>query len=298
MLETAATDPYTSCGLRKVVCISHMEQFLIHHMSNRYVGTMGLPLSSVMEQLEALNAIDRRAHPATTLCGVETRLPEGEYSKSFYERPHNTLLATVPADAGNVLSIGCGWGATEAELKRRGANVTACPLDSVIGATAAKLGVKQVYGRLDECLTTLDGSTYDCVLITNLLHLQPDPENLFNRCVKLVREGGTLVVESPNFDRLPIWAKRILRYPSYQKLSDFTHCGVCMVGPRALVRAAKTAGLSSAEVPLVRSCTPENNGPEQPAVAVGETHRSRLGVPGGSPARALSRRWRYIPSRL
>ena len=52
MLETAATDPYTSCGLRKMICISHLEQFLIHHMSNRYSGQMGLLLSPFEEQLE------------------------------------------------------------------------------------------------------------------------------------------------------------------------------------------------------------------------------------------------------
>jgi 2-polyprenyl-3-methyl-5-hydroxy-6-metoxy-1,4-benzoquinol methylase len=248
MLETAATDPYTSCGLRKVICISHLDQFMVHHMSNAYAGKMGLPLRSFEEQLETLNTIDRGGHLATTLCEVESTLPEAEWSKSFYEKPHQALMEAVPRNVKSVLSIGCGWGVTEAELKQRGADVTVLPLDSVIGAAAARLGVNPVYGRLDECLTRLGGQTYDCVLITNLLHLQRDPEELFNRCAQFVREGGALVVDTPNFHRLATLAKRMSGNGQFKGLRSFAESGVTTFGPRMLVRASKSAGLSAPEV--------------------------------------------------
>src|SRR5437870_6734150 len=34
-LETAATDPYTQCGFRKMMCISHFDDFLVPHLSNK-----------------------------------------------------------------------------------------------------------------------------------------------------------------------------------------------------------------------------------------------------------------------
>jgi hypothetical protein len=147
-----------------------------------------------------------------------------------------------------VLSIGCGWGATEAALKQRGVDVTALPLDSVIGAVAAKRGVAPVYGRLDECLTKLGGETFDCVLITRLLHLQRTPRLLFNSSATLVRKGGFIVIDSPNFSRLSILAKRLLRYPEYRHIRRFSDSGVSTVGPAMLVQAANKAGFSSATI--------------------------------------------------
>ena len=41
MLVTAATDPYTQCGLKKLICISHLDDFCIHHLPNVYIGKIG-----------------------------------------------------------------------------------------------------------------------------------------------------------------------------------------------------------------------------------------------------------------
>jgi len=73
MLCAAATDPYTNCGFRKVICISALEEFLIHHLSNRYAGQVGLPLSSFKEQIVTLMRVRDGTHPATTLCGAESK---------------------------------------------------------------------------------------------------------------------------------------------------------------------------------------------------------------------------------
>jgi len=248
MLCSAATDPYTGCGMQKVVCISDLTSFLIHHMSDRYAGTMGLPLTAVEEQLEVLQAIRKGIHPATTLCEVESRVPRAAWSKSFYEQPHETLLAMIPVDARTVLSIGCGAGATEGALTRRGARVTAFPLDSVIGAVAARNGVEPIYGRLDDCLEQLKEQEFDCVLISKLLHLQRQPGDFLRRCVQLVRRGGSLVIDSPNFQRLGVAAQRLLgRGPFYQRRT-FGESGINAVSPGRLVRRRNRTGLSHARV--------------------------------------------------
>ncbi len=42
LLCTAATDPYTQCGLTKLIPVSHIDDFTVHHMSNKYVGRIGV----------------------------------------------------------------------------------------------------------------------------------------------------------------------------------------------------------------------------------------------------------------
>jgi len=248
--ETAATDPYTSCGFRKVICIciSTLDDFLIHHMSNRYVGQVGLPLSAFKEQVQTLMEICDGTHPASTLCKVESKFLHCKWSKNYYENPSEEVLNLVSDDVKTILSIGCGWGATENRLKQRGAEITALPLDSVIGAAAARLGIEVIHGTLEECLTNLEGRRFDCVLISNLLHLQPNPIEVLQRCSQFVREGGTLVVCNPNFGRIPVMLRRAFGMGDYKKLRSFSLGGINPYGMNLMKRQLKRLGFRTVAV--------------------------------------------------
>jgi 2-polyprenyl-3-methyl-5-hydroxy-6-metoxy-1,4-benzoquinol methylase len=246
--ETAATDPYTSCGFRKVICISAWNDFIIHHLPNRYVGQTGIPLSSFKEQIQTLMDICANRHPATSLCKGEAEPLHCKWAKSYYETPGDELLRAVSDDAKTILSIGCGWGGTENRLKRRGAEVTALPLDSVIGAAAARLGIEVIYGTLEECLTNLEGRRFDCVLISNLLHLQPNPMEILQRCSLFVREGGTLVVSNPNFGRIPVMLRRALGIGDYKKLQSFSIGGINPYGMNFMKRQLMRLGFRTVAV--------------------------------------------------
>jgi len=246
--ETAATDIYTSCGFRKVVCISALEDFLIHHLPNRYVGRLGTPLSDIKEQVQTLMNICNGAHPTGTLCNVESKLVHGRWSKSYDEKPCDELLALVPAEAQNILSVGCGSGAAEARLIQRGMAVTALPLDSVIGAAVARRGIEMVHGSWEEGMKKISGRKFDCVLITNLLHLQPEPDKLLTGCAHRVGEGGTLLLAGPNFNRIPILVKQTLGINGYRKLRSYAESGINACGPRTLVARIRNLGLVPSQV--------------------------------------------------
>ena len=99
--ETAATDPYTCCGFRKVVCISALDDFLIHHMANRYVGQLGIPLEDFKSQAETLISVRKGAFPASSLCPVDSKLPRQKWSKDLYrkadDRVYSFCRETAPA---------------------------------------------------------------------------------------------------------------------------------------------------------------------------------------------------------
>jgi hypothetical protein len=56
MRASAATDPYTLCGLTRRICASHLDRFLIHHLPNTYVGVLGTEEGEFRERLGALTA--------------------------------------------------------------------------------------------------------------------------------------------------------------------------------------------------------------------------------------------------
>jgi len=241
--ETAATDPYTNCGFRKVICISALEDFLVHHMPNRYANGLPVSLAAFKQQIQTLINIRDGLHPARTLCNVESKLWPSGWQKSYYEEPTEELLKMVPEDAKNTLTVGCGSGALEEKLTQRGIEVTTMPLDSIIGEVSARRGFEVVYGSLEECFKALDGRRFDCVLLTNLLHFQPDPERLVGQCSRLIREGGTLVLGGPNFNRLPWFIKRQCGVGEFRKLRSFDLGGISTCGPMTLAKEIRNGGL-------------------------------------------------------
>ncbi len=198
MLCTAATDPYTSCGFRKVICISVLDQFLIHHMSNRYPGIFGIAIAKFRSQVERLLAIAKGDYPATSLLEWENVSGFCEWTRNLYETPDQELLALIPAGTKRILSVGCGWGATEVEMTQGGATVIALPLDSVIAAAAAEAGVELIYGGLEDCLLTLESKAFDCVLIANFLHFVSNPRRLLEECCRVMAPGGLILISGTN----------------------------------------------------------------------------------------------------
>lgn len=260
MLETAATDPYTHCGFRKVICISAFDKFLIHHMPNRYVGVLGITLRSFKDQLQALHDIQDGSHRVTKLCEVEPKILQENWSKSYYETPEQELLNVVPKDATDILSVGCGWGAVEIILQSRGSKVTALPLDSIIGASVASHGMELVTGTLAECVNYLNGRKFDCILLSNILHLLRDPWVTLREYGSLVSKGGHLVIVGYNFDFLPHLFKRRFGIGEYWKLRDFTHSGVRPEGIATVKQELQSAGFHVEDIrwfePLLKEPPP------------------------------------------
>jgi 2-polyprenyl-3-methyl-5-hydroxy-6-metoxy-1,4-benzoquinol methylase len=181
---------------------------------------------------------------AASLCQVETQFPNLGWSKSYYEAPNENLIRMLPKDTRTILSIGCGWGALEEELQKTGMEVTALPLDTIIGASAAERGIRIIYGSFDEGLRNLGTQTFDCVLVPNLLHLQENFEHWLLELGRLVGPRGSLVASGPNFGRLPWMIMRILGIGEFKLLKTFASSGININGPSAIARTLKRVGLN------------------------------------------------------
>jgi 2-polyprenyl-3-methyl-5-hydroxy-6-metoxy-1,4-benzoquinol methylase len=198
LLCTAATDPYTQCGMVKLIPVSRIDDFVVHHLSNKYVGQVGVHASEMKTQLEAMARVAGKQSAPAPLLNTETKLPHALYSKDYYEPVNSDVISAIPKTARNVLSIGCGWGATERALIEQGLRVVAVPLDPVISGSAAAQGVEMIYGSLDEIATLLRGEKFDCLLCLNVLHLADEPATVLSQLSDCLALNSAVIIQSPN----------------------------------------------------------------------------------------------------
>jgi len=208
LLCTAATDIYTQCGLEKLICVSRLDEFLIHHLPNRYVGTeFGVDEIELRRQVGRLLQIAKGGSRSEPLFGTETKFTDRSYSKGYYEPIPQELMLVLPSGARTVLSIGSGWGAAETCLAAKGLRVAAVPLDAVIPGRADAEGVEIISGDFEQARRKLEGRQFDCLLLSNVLHLVPDPVDLLSSFASLLSPGGVAAAIVPNTGRLELnWA--------------------------------------------------------------------------------------------
>ena len=255
MLCSAATDPYTRCGFTKVINISRLEDFLLPHLPNKYIGVMGTKYPAFFSQVELLKQIAAGSRPAVRALPALQPPLTPPWLKSYYEPCSHELISLVPKDARTILSIATGSGATECELARLGFDVTAIPLDSVICAAAESGGVKMAHCEFMQASEKLQDKRFDCVLIQNLLYLHEDPAVLVARCSSFLTEAGHLLISEPNFGNLQTYVGRLLRGKRYRGLGCFNENRVTPVTESQLRRWLNSAGFVLSRV--VRSTEEE-----------------------------------------
>jgi 2-polyprenyl-3-methyl-5-hydroxy-6-metoxy-1,4-benzoquinol methylase len=140
---------------------------------------------------------------------TETKFDSAMWDKQYYERARDEVLALVPPEAKRILSIGCGWGASEATLVARGIEVVGLPLDCVVAVTARQRGVSTLPPDFKMARRQLEGSRFDCILFWDTLHRLPDPVAILRDYVPLLEPSGTLILTMPNFDHVSVLLKRL-----------------------------------------------------------------------------------------
>jgi SAM-dependent methyltransferase len=245
LLCTCATDPYTQCGMKKFICISRVDEFLIHHLPNKYVCTsFGIGEAEFRKQLDRLMHIGSNGCGSKTLFPTETKLPASAFSKSYYEAVRSDLLEAIPAKTQRVLSVGCGTGAIEATLKRQGKQVVAVALDPVIPSEAINENVELVIGSLEESRQKLGNLKFDCLLLSNILHLIPDPQRLLQDFAEVLCRDATVVVLTPNLAGAAVLWKRFRGDARVKGIGNYETSGVHLTSPLKVRNWLSKAGMT------------------------------------------------------
>lgn len=242
---TASTDPYTVCGFRKLICVSHLEDFLVHHLPDKYTGPEFRPSDQGLDkQVRALvTSRSDRAKPVSLL-ETETKLPAAMYSKQYDEAVREELFNLLGPSVHRLLSVGSGWGKAERWLEQKGLKVTALPLDSVVGACLEGSAINVLYGDLCTARKKLEGSTFDCVFFSNILHLVPSPETVLRNYAQLLDPGGYILVLTPYVATAKNKLYGLLKKPGYRDLRCFKESGVQFVTKGTVRKWFATAGVA------------------------------------------------------
>ena len=241
---TASTDIYTQCGFKKLICISHLDDFLVPHLPNKYVGEYGMREEDLKLQIPALLEISEGIRPAQTLFSPETRLKGTPWSKDYYEPVRQDILGLISSEARSILSVGCGLGETEAFLARRGVRVVGVPADSVVSVSAHARGISVVQADFAAAFSTLSGERFDCVLFSGVLHLLPDPVSILKAFAKFMADSGTIIVTVPNHSYLGVWRLRMRRGPCLASFGDYERTGTHLVTRRVIRRWLRKSGFA------------------------------------------------------
>ncbi|MBD3244255.1 MAG: hypothetical protein GF331_26925 [Chitinivibrionales bacterium] len=246
MLVTAATDPYTQCGLRKMICISELNRFALHHLPNKYWTRELLWIADeriVKAQLAALASSS--GVQVSSLFARTPGLRNVRWHKVYYEGPVHEVMQAIPPSAKHILSVGMGCGSTEVELVRRGHAVHAIPLDSVVGAWAESMGVQVASPDWHAAGKALTGIPFDAIVVHDTIQYVEDPAGLLAEMAQRFR-ARPVVLTYPNVDHVSLRKQLVMNGPDrddVRSIGDYEVCGVHATTPHAVDRWATAAGL-------------------------------------------------------
>jgi 2-polyprenyl-3-methyl-5-hydroxy-6-metoxy-1,4-benzoquinol methylase len=239
MLVSAATDPYTRCGLRKVLPVSRFEDFALHHLPNVYVGRMGICQEDMDLQLQALRDL-AASGPGSYLFDATSPVADGRWDKDYHAPLPDPLAIDADLSGRSILSIGVGSGQAEAALIDRGAKVTGVPLDPIVARVAEKRGIRCTPSDLDQALAGCK-EPFDGILLADVLPHLADPTRLLSRLRRHLAVDGELWATARNARHERVGAA-LGRRPTPPKADDFERSRVHPASGRTLSSWLRNAG--------------------------------------------------------
>jgi SAM-dependent methyltransferase len=154
----------------------------------------------------------------------------GGADDAYYERVRDELLDMIETAPGAVLDVGCGGGATDAELKRRFPAATVIGIETVAAAAArASQRVDRVIAAnvetLDFAGAGIAAGTLDLIIVADVLEHMYDPWRVLEKLRPLLAPGGRVLASIPNVRNLWLLEKIARGTFDYadEGLLDITH---------------------------------------------------------------------------
>jgi 2-polyprenyl-3-methyl-5-hydroxy-6-metoxy-1,4-benzoquinol methylase len=245
LICSAGNDPYTQCGFERVVCVSHLQMFELHHLSNVYLDRVGLNEDSFHLQIEALLEILNKKRSGDELFQTLKPLDTPWWDRDYYEPCRHDIIKLIPIDAKEILSVGCGWGATEFYLKSENRCVFAIPLDSVIGKVAESKGISVCLPNFEQAFESLGDKKFDVIILSEVIQHLSDPINILNKIVTLLKPGGVILGSVPNLNLIRRLFRRFFAKNRNTALlnSNFAEITLNMTSPSMVRSWLRASGL-------------------------------------------------------
>lgn len=247
MLVSAATDVYTNCGFHKVLCMDRIEDQLVHHMPNVYLGKMGIGEQMFREQIDELRALANSTGPTEQLLRSETRMQVRLWDRHTYPRIPPRLSDLLPREPSRILTVGATSGDLEHRILASGHEVVAVPLDPVFARTLDGRGIERLRCALPTSDELRDLGHFRLVLLPDVLPYLPDPVLALGRLRAALTANGCLVATAPDHRRYRL-RNRVPGAETVQLPRAFGVDGVHRTDGSVLRRWFRSAGFDDVEV--------------------------------------------------
>lgn len=117
----------------------------------------------------------------------------------YFQWVRTEAMQAIPESATRILSVGCGAGATEAELLSSGKEVVGIELDAGAAKVARGRGIHVIEHSAELPIPQLTGQTFDCLLFLDILEHMQDPEQVIRNFTSLLSSDGVIIISVPNF---------------------------------------------------------------------------------------------------
>ncbi len=197
MLAWAASGPFLTGAVTRVVCVSAIDDFLLHHLPNLYLDRLGIQRAELDAQIEAITALVDDPAPAR-LFETTTTLDNDRWDRQAYAGLSPQLASFLGPAVRSVITVGAGSGRLEAALIDQGKEVRAIPLDAVFAAMLTARGVPVTEPVWPVPEADLDGRRFEAVVLLDVLNHVPDPVRFLKAAVDLLTPDGVVVAGVPN----------------------------------------------------------------------------------------------------
>lgn len=147
----------------------------------------------------------------------------------------------LPAQqAGKLLEIGCGSGSMLHLMKQKGWQVRGLDFDPRAVENARSKGLDVAQGELSA--QRYPGGSFDAVVMSHVIEHVPDPRALLKECARVTRQGGMVVVITPNVigNLSKKFKRNFLHLDPPRHLQLFT--------PKSLAELVRESGFTSVEM--------------------------------------------------
>lgn len=169
--------------------------------------------------------------------------------RNYLERRKVRLIAGLVPDSADLLDVGCGGAGFLERLKKFGSpgwRLWGNDISPAVIADLKNRGFKTLPGKFEDIVRFEE--IFDAVILKQVLEHFGSPREILAKARKLLRQGGVVIIETPNFDAWDAFLFRKRCWSGYQIPRHWT-----IFNPLTLSRLGKQVGFDVEDISFIVS---------------------------------------------
>jgi ubiquinone/menaquinone biosynthesis C-methylase UbiE len=142
---------------------------------------------------------------------AEKELKQREKKKHKFQDAQIEMLVKLFGQYDYALEVGCGYGFFTKLLASHSKKRVAMDLTNSIAKSVLQKNV--LFSMGDACYLPFKSNSFDCVYSVDVIEHIPDDNKFINENTRVLKSGGTLIIGTPNKDRIYYRLRKFIGKP-------------------------------------------------------------------------------------